>query len=347
MVMFDSVNTVNSTQYLPVIDQEMAYSKRLVVSPNGQGDNFSCAGLYGSYVFWSLPVGPVTNGRCYCSHTQVLDRQTTPQRVTGGQGTSGWQGVWTGIRPVEWSNSRAGRERIYALSMDNDGVVRIWEAFQSSRADNGHPIPWLVETKLERVQNSVFEYANFRHFRLLLDQIVGNLSVKGLWRGMRGAYHPLLDHRITAAVGSILSPIPRFEVVGNDTEHFEFLPQTRTVISPDVRGMPPLCSSVGVESEFEDGADHAFSLLLRFVGRGALLAYRMAVDARADNSEGRAVNPSGVSEEGFNIISAAECPRHLDGVTPEYLIHDQTDRLALSPCQPVYDETSGYQSPAP
>ena len=81
------------------------------------------------------------------------------------------------------------------------------------------------------------------------------------------------------------------------------------------------------------------------VGRGAVVAYRIAVDSRADNTEGRAVNNTGVNESGFNIVSAAECPQHIDGVTPNYELFEQPVQLALSPYQPVYDESSNYQSP--
>lgn len=339
LVVFDSVNTVNSTQNLPIIDQEMAYSKRLVAPPNNPAGDLTCVGKRSSYVFWSMPVGPVTNGRCYCRHTQVLDRQTT------SFGTSGWQGVWTGIRPVEWSSIQVSAEHTYALSMDMDGVVRIWEAFQANRADNNQRIPWMMETRLDRVQNSVFEYANFRHFRLLVDQVIGNLSIAGYWRGMRGKYHELLNETITATPGSILTPAPGFSEVVNSTPQYAFVAQTRTVISQDVRGVNDTCSSAGVESEYEDGTDHAFSLLLKMDGRGAIVAYRIAVDSRADNTEGRAVNNTGVDESGFNIVSAAECPQHIDGVTPDYELFEQPVQLALSPYQPVYDESSNYQSP--
>lgn len=339
IVVFDSVNTVNSTQNLPIIDKEMAYSKRLVCPPNNPAGDFTCAGKHASYVFWSVPVGAVTNGRCYCRHTQVLDRQTTSAETTG------WQGVWTGIRPVEWSSFQVATQHTYALSMDGDGVVRIWEAFQANRADNSKPIQWLVETRLDRVQNSVFEYANFRHFRLLVDQVLGNFFIKGYWRGMRGPYHKLLDKYITATPGSVLTPIPGFSEVVNDTQHYAFLMQTRTVISEDLRGVNDGCSSAGVESQYEDGTDHAFSLLLKLEGRGAIVAYRIAVDSRPDNTEGQAVLNTGVDEQGFNIISATDCPKHIDGGFTEYRLYDQPVQLALSPYQPVYDDSSNYQSP--
>jgi len=339
VVVFDSFNTTNSTQNLPIIDKEMAYSKRLVCPPNNPSGDLSCAGKYASYVFWSVPVGPVNHGRCYCRHTQVLDRQTT------SLGTTGWQGVWTGMRPVEWSAIQVAAPHSYALSLDMDGVVRIWEAFQSNRADNGRPIKWLVETRLDRVQNSVFEYANFRHFRLLVDQVLGNFFIKGYWRGMRGSYHKLLDNYITATPGSVLTPIPGFSEVVNATPHYAFLMQTRTVISEDLRGVNDECSSAGVESQYEDGTDHAFSLLLKLEGRGAIVAYRIAVDSRPDNTEGQAVLNTGVDEQGFNIISATDCPQHIAGGFTEYQLYDQPVQLALSPYQPVYDDSSNYQSP--
>ena len=339
VVVFDSVNTTNATQNLPIIDKEMAYSKRLVCPPNNPSGDLSCAGKYASYVFWSVPVGPVNHGRCYCRHTQVLDRQTT------SLGTTGWQGVWTGMRPVEWSAIQVAAPHSYALSLDMDGVVRIWEAFQSNRADNGRPIKWLVETRLDRVQNSVFVYANFRHFRLLVDQVLGNFFIKGYWRGMRGSYHKLLDNYITATPGSVLTPIPGFSEVVNNTKHYAFMMQTRTVISEDLRGANDECSSAGVESQYEDGTDHAFSLLLKLEGRGAIVAYRIAVDSRPDNTEGQAVLNTGVDELGFNIISATDCPQHIAGGFTEYQLYDQPVQLALSPYQPVYDDSSNYQSP--
>tara|TARA_R110000868_G_C10951526_1_gene767848 strand:+ start:2072 stop:4117 length:2046 start_codon:yes stop_codon:yes gene_type:complete len=339
LVVFDSVNTVNSTQNLPIIDKEMAYSKRLVCPPNNPAGDLSCSGKYASYVFWSVPVGPVSRGRCYCRHTQVLDRQTTSAETTG------WQGVWTGIRPVEWSAIQVAAQHTYALSLDMDGVVRIWEAFQSNRADNGRPIQWLVETRLDRVQNSVFEYANFRHFRLIVDQVMGNFFIKGYWRGMRGSYHKLLDNYITATPGSVLTPISGFSEVVNNTPHYAFLMQTRTVISEDLRGVNDVCTSAGVESQYEDGTDHAFSLLLKLEGRGAIVAYRIAVDSRPDNTEGQAILNTGVDETGFNIVSATDCPQHIAGGFTEYRLYDQPVQLALSPYQPVYDDSSNYQSP--
>jgi hypothetical protein len=350
IVMFDSTSTVNSTQNLPPIDQEMAYSK-LRVSPSAEGEDLTCAGKLDNYVWWSVPVGSTINGRRYNAHTQVLDRQTTTVRSVGASGpfsfgTTGWQGIWTGIRPVEWANvTVGGHEYPYALSLDGDGIVRIWQGFQANRADNGHRIPWLMETKVHPVQPTIFEYATFKHFRLLLDQIKGNLDIVGMWRGLKGAYHEQLTTTITATPGSILLPIPQYSPITNTTKNQSFVMQGRTVISRNLLGDLQGDNARGVESQFSDSQDHAFGLALKFVGRGAVSGYMIAVDAKEENSEGTAQRPTGVDETGFNIVPQNGAPIHIDGVTPNYIANDDPPQLAVCPYQPTVSLDVEYISP--
>lgn len=343
IVMFDSSGTVYSTQNLPPIDYEMAYSKRRI-SPNPAT---ICAGIRSSYVFFSVPTGRVLNGRVYNSHTQILDRQTTIIKTVGNSGpfsygTTGWQGVWTGIRPVEWASPEvSGMVRSYALSMDLDGVVRIWEAFQGNRADNGRPIPWTVETRAHPVQETVFDYAEFRFFRVLLDQIVGNLSIVGSWRGLRGQYHEQLRTAVTVTPGSFFTPLSPYNVVNEATATMNFRGQGRDIVSTNVMGEPVDCQAAAVESPYQDSVDRAFSLLLNFVGRGALVAYRMAVTSWPQDSEGAVVDP----EAGFNIVPEAGCPVHVDGVTPDYTLADDNPRDAFVNFIPVLAEDDSYRAP--
>lgn len=339
IVMFDGTSTVNSSQNLPPIDQEMAYSK-MRISPSSEGMDLTCAGKFNNYVWWSVPVGSVTSGRRYNGHTQVLDRQTMTVRSTGTggafqAGTTGWQGVWSGIKPVEWASATVGgQERVYGLSMDGVGVVRIWQAFQANRADNGHRIPWLMETRVHPVQPTIFEYASIRSFRLLLDQIVGNLDIVGSWRGLKGTYHELLTTTITATPGS--------RVVNNRLQTLS--PQGRTVNSrnllEDVN-----CTSQGVESAFSDSADHAFSLLLRMTGRGAVSGYLIKADSLPENSEGTADRPTGVVEQGLNIVPDGGCPSHVDGATPDYTAMEEP--IQLGTCPFIAAQTLGLDYVAP
>lgn len=351
IVLFDSTQTVNSSQNLPPIDQEMAYSK-IRIDPSAEGMDLTCAGKLRNYVFWSAPVGSVTNGRRYCSHTQVLDRQTTTVRSAGtsgafSAGTTGWQGVWTGIRPVEWANvTTGGQERCFAISLDASGVVRIWQAFQANRADNGHRIPWLMETRVHPVQPTVFDCGIFRKFELIMDQIQGNVDVVGMWRGLKGTYHELLTTRITATPGSILLGLPQFTPVVTDTDHQSFALQGRTLKSRSFQGAEDGCTAQGVESPWQDATDHGFSLAFRVTGRAGISAYSISADTKEDNSEGTAEEATGVSETGFNIVPQGGCPSHVDGETPDYIANEDPLQQGVCPYLPAVSLLSDYVAPA-
>lgn len=350
IVMFDGSSTVNSTQNLPPIDSEMAYSK-MRVAPSAEGADLTCAGKFNNYVFWSVPVGTVIEGRRYCSHTQVLDRQTLTVRSTGSGGTfqagaTGWQGVWTGIRPVEWASvTVGGQERVYGLSMDAPGVVRIWEAFQANRADNGRRIPWFMETRLHPVQPTIFEYASFKHFRLLVDQINGNLDIVGMWRGLKGTYHELLTTTITATPGSFILPLSPTVPIPQTSVKQSFGLQGRTLLSRTLLDKVS-CTSQGVESDLSDSTDHAFGLALRMVGRGAISAYVLFADSKEQNSEGTAQKPTGVDETGFNIVPQGGCPQHIAGTTPDYFAPESPIQVGVCPYLPSQSLGFEYEAPA-
>jgi hypothetical protein len=229
--------------------------------------------------------------------------------------------------------------------MDYDGVIRVWEAFQGNRADNGQQIPWLVETRLHRVTRSVFDYANIRHFRLLLDQVLGKLGIEGFWRGMRGNYHSLLTTSVQATPGSVFTPTAEYYPITNETDHRNFMPQTRTIPSPNVSTSSGSCQSAGVESQYDDSRDHAFSLLFKFLGRGALTAYRIAIDNVADDPEGTVTKPSGVDENGMNIVTPGGCPEHLTDNPAGYTLADAPSAHAFYPYQSPVDPDTPYVAP--
>ncbi len=336
VVTFDSLGTVNSSQSLPAIDQEMWYSKRRI----GADRTMICAGYMEAYVFWSVPVGPTTRGRIYNGHTQVLDKAVLPappdtQGVTFGL-VEAWQGVWTGIRPVEWDTGVLfGQSRAFALSMDADGVIRIWEGFQGNRADNGQQIPWTVETKTHSVTANPFDTAILRYFKLLLQQVRGNLEVVGSYKGLRGQYHELLDTVITATPGSVLLNTPAFFPFKNNTLTENFAKQFRELVSPNTsKPGPGVCQSTGVESPKGDAIDRAFSLLFEFRGVGALLAYRLATDIDVQSTEGSVSE----DETGLHILPESNCPEFIDGALPTFVLPDSPPADALMPFQPRLGE---------
>lgn len=336
LVRFDSTQTVNSSQNLPPIDLEMAYSK-LRIAPAPDGADLTCAGKFKNFVWWSVPVGRVSNGRRYNGQTQVLNRQLDARNT----GLNVWQGVWTGIRPVEWATVKVGGfERVYGLSLDDAGIVRIWEAMQSNRADNGQRIPWLMETRLHAVQPSIFEFASFKNFRLLIDQIGGNIELVGSWRGLKGNYHELLTAQITATPNGALAPHPTYGTMQG------FALQGRTVRSRNLLEDVG-CTAQTVESPHSDSFDHAFGLAIQLTGRCAISAYRIAVDSLPDNTEGTAERPTGIDEEGFNIVPLSGCPQHIDGTTPDYIATEMSPSLADCPYLPTVALSVEYQAPAP
>lgn len=351
IVLFDSTQTVNSSQNIPPIDQEMAFSK-LRITPAADGMDLTCAGRFNNYVWWSVPVGTVIRGRRYCQQTQVLDRQTTVVRSVGiggafQAGTTGWQGVWTGIRPVEWASSNTGgNDLVYALSVDADGVVRIWQAFQANRSDNGQRIPWYMETRLHAVQPTIFENATFANFRLLMDQLLGTVDVVGYWRGLKGSFHELLTTQIAATPGSVYAPFAPYSPMVYDTPIDSFSLQGRTILSRSQKGVPGPCNSAGVESAYNDAVDHAFGLAFRVLGRGAISAYIIYADPKADTSNGSAVRNTGVDESGFNVVPQAGCPRHIDGTAPTYTAGDEPQSLVVCPYLPVGGLETEYVAPA-
>lgn len=337
LVEFDGTGTVNSSQALPPMDTEMAYSKWAI-----SGDRSGvCIGERDSYLLLSVPAAKVINGQIANGQTQVLDVNVIPTHSGGS--VNGWQGVWTGINPVEWvTNNINGRVVTYALSIDDDGVVRIWEAFQGNRTDNGKQIEWSVETRTHSVTDNPFAKNKIVNGALKLTQIRGNLDIECHWRGLRGKYHKCLETSVTATPGSILIPQETFTPIYNNTDHYSCLKQTRTLMTESIRGPLDDTDAADVESKYTDSIDSAFSLLFRFKGVGALLAYRIATDAVANNIEGEVVDP----EEGFRILPFPDDvdPVKIDGVTPDYELVDDlnTDATVAFECNYSADD---YISP--
>ena len=346
IVAFDSLGTVVSTQSLPPIDSEMAYSK-MHMSPDRSG---VCAGFFDSYVFWSVPV-PVkpefTNykatykGRIFNGHTQVLDRIVMPVEFNIGAGasfaSSAWQGVWTGLRPIEWATAYVhNRMRTFCMSVDYDGIIRIWEGFNGNRSDNNKPVTWAVETKSHPVTSSPFDRSVFRNFRVLMTEILGKLEIQGYWKGLRGNYHQLLNTSVYATPGSVLLPNPDYFPITNTTDNKSFAKQFRDIRSMDNRAKE-LCTSAGVESPDQDDIDRAFSLLFRLKGIGAIKAYRIAVDYNPDNTEGEVLAP----ESGQRMLPEVGCPEIYSAGNQQYTMVYRDSKDALLPVSSRYNET-GY-----
>lgn len=322
IVEFDNINSVTSTQNMPPINTQMAYSN-VLMSPDQSG---CCAGSFNSYVFWSVTSGATASGTPVNSQTQVLDKQPIPEMQDNSYS---WQGVWTGVRPVQWVTLEAyGQFRCYCLSLDVDGVVRTYEAFQANRADAGKQIPWMVETPLHLLSGSLFGRCNFLYARAFMENVLGNLDMVWMWKGTRGKWHEILTTRVTATPGSILTPTSEYYPLKFDTATRNFIPQVRDIISRNVRGPQDDCDSSKVEARglAPDESDRAFALQFQFLGRGCLTGYRMAADNVPQNTEGAVVPP----ETGFHILPGGDaCPELIEGTTPDFIMQPENPAGAV------------------
>jgi hypothetical protein len=107
---------------------------------------------------------------------------------TSGGDTPSWDGIWTGIRPVEFTKINInGTEKLYCLSIDYDGVNRVWELFANTRSDNGYPITSFIQTQDYTCGN--VEKKKFKYAEMLLDEIATSSNISIKYRcGVRSQY---------------------------------------------------------------------------------------------------------------------------------------------------------------
>lgn len=245
-------------------DTEMAVSKGNL-SPNIER---VAAISFENYVLFSVPSGDLFN-----RHTWVMDQSPAEKLNTGSP--AAWNGVWTGTRPVQWSVGAVnGVQRVFHVSVDYDGVNRLWEAFIPTRQDNGQPITCYVETKSHANFGEMAQGLDIKTFRfaeLEFTEIQGTLDVKVYWAGMRGNYKELTVYRFVAPEGNITYD----KQITLDTQLFAYRPQARLVRTTEILNDRQEGSICGIESPFPDRHDRAFSLLIVWSGKAALRSYRI------------------------------------------------------------------------
>ena len=291
LVSLDAAKYSRISSYLPVQDLEMAISKAWL----HENLTMAAGANFGPYVLLSVP-----HADLYNSHTWVLD-------LAGADPTSSrpipvWNGVWTGIRPVQWLYGYfAGRERIFALSMDYDNTPRLWEAFTSERTDSGCPITWALETRAYFSPTSGSGYPPFRlkrlaWFELQLVELSGDVWLAGWWAGAsRGPYYRCLTKKITANRASITSD----RSITESTSLYNTKPQARLVRSEDARfsgGSEAV--RCNVESNNVSLIDSEFQLLLIGSGDCGIRSLRVFAEPYSESTAGACE----VSEENYNLV---------------------------------------------
>lgn len=272
LVSFDSASQAFVTSAIPYLDQQMSASKAFI-SPDMSGIA-SC--VHENYLLISVPYGGNYN-----EHTWVLDSSPIPTE----KAPPVWNSVWTGTRPAQWFNGIImGRERVFYISPDADGVNRLWEAFTPDRLDNGCPITWWAELR-GVAGGSPVKFKEFRYADVTLAELRGEVDVAVFWAGAnRGKYKRILTKKIRAARGMLTVDRP----LTADTRIFALKSQTRALRTADAHSQSPEedLSTCGIEAPFLETKDDAVQLLIVGSGPGAVastLLYFSDVD-RLDDS---------------------------------------------------------------
>lgn len=242
---------LNSTQTstIDVIDNAMMRSKRCL-SPY-LGGVAGCA--FENYLLMSVPYADIYN-----AHTWVLDKQPI-----NGRREQAWNGIWTGVRPVQWvSGNIGGKDRCFFASYDksplNNTHIHIWEAFQESREDEGGQIGCQVE--LAPIRSD--ELMTFKYCEAELFELLGDVALEAFIGGSKGAWHQIGDAIYQAQKGSIGSPMQRTLTTSSILRAFK--PQSRTFRTEEFSSQGKACSP---ETPNVAGQDKLFSLLLEWRGR--------------------------------------------------------------------------------
>lgn len=102
----------------------------------------ACADYRDGYTVIGMPCGDVSN-----RHMWVMDNSNND--LLSQELPYSWQGVWTGIRPVEIVTGvdNYGNVRTFCLSQDYDNAVRVWEMFRDDQIDGDCDIVCFFDSK--------------------------------------------------------------------------------------------------------------------------------------------------------------------------------------------------------
>jgi hypothetical protein len=260
VVVFDFATAGKLSTRLPIRDNEMMVSKSRV------SDNLDLVamGTYGQFALCSVP-----SGDYYNKHTWCLN-DVSYETLSNSSGPS-WSSIWLGTRPVQWVGGViAGTEKMYHVSVDEDGNNRLWEAFIPDRLDNGCPITWAFESRgyfgaTSQAQKVPGSDCRFQWADIALSGVAEDLNL-GVFvaGGLRGEYKAILAKKISVSKGSLSNARPLVAT----TAIYEWKPQERLTRTQDANQQSTSneTGSCPTESPNLEGIDNSFQLLV--VGQG-------------------------------------------------------------------------------
>jgi hypothetical protein len=281
------------------VDEPMLYSKGNM-SPDRSG---ICGVARENYLLMSVPSGDRLN-----RHTWSMDQSAGPNQIV-------WDGYWTGTRPVEWVTGVVdGETRTFYVSVDYDGVNRLWEAFTPDRTDNGEPITSELVTRSCDFGNAL----NLK--RWLWSQIeadeIGNVTDMSVdYAGQTGGYARIMTKRINSNQAFPQNATEMGSELGFGSPRV----QGRVLYTTESGPEPSACGGCPTESNYYDNVSRAFGVRLSWSGRLGVRSIRMVADddkdqrvdgkCEEDEDETRTVNESGCGTIG-NLSLAQAFPRY-------------------------------------
>jgi hypothetical protein len=295
IAIFDPATAGKLTARLPARDNEMLVSKSRL------SDDLSLvAGIsFGQFFMMSVPADDQYN-----THTWVLNHASF-ETLNDDSGPS-WSGYWIGTRPVEWvAGVVADVSRIYHVSVDYDGVNRLWEAFRPNRLDNGCPITCGIEGRGMFGQTSPatnklpgarcrLTWSDFSFAGIEEDLDVGVFYAGG----SRGQFKQIMQKLVKVSRGSLKwdRSIDMASIL------YEFKAQSRTLRTEDANKqvMNSETAACPVEREDNENIDESFQFAVVWHGPATLRwskSFGMTISEKM-SGEGDACS----AEEDFNSV---------------------------------------------
>lgn len=316
-------------------DIEMAKAKRLMATDMSG----ICSVSFENYLLCSIPYLEPSN-----SVTMVLDYAAGSE--WNQVKSPAWSGVWTGIRPVNWSSNLVnGQPRLFGFSIDygatNDGSFNhLWEAFVPQRYDTYFHITQDGETQdlVSRIYCQMetgllgdsMDLKQLAYGEIDCSQIAGTIDIVVSYRGTKGAYLPILKTRLLAATEDYQYAT---SLEAESIASYGILQtQSRRLITESVQ---KTTQNTSCESQNTANVDKAFSFLLEWCGSMGIDAIRMFQDPWIENSVGKTTPPETqycvVGENGSTeLVSLAPAPNEKTATTASSWSSTQTKSITLS-----------------
>lgn len=235
-----------------------------------------CGFTFNTFLGYSIPSGDIFN-----RHTWALDTSTNSQLT--GDSPFAWLGIWMGTRPVEWTTPNVrGEDRSFYISQDVCGV-RVWEAFQENRLDNGARIFCSVEFPgINFNEPTAFKRFLFTEYHLSF--LSGVVDITADYRGDWGCWKRIADLQLCAKdCFDALICMDNNPTVMNQNRYF--------------KTQEALHACLSKEGTFSEDYGTFFQNRIRWTGKNAVRIYKTQAQQFQESSTGECAKSDKVCRE--------------------------------------------------